>query len=127
MNVPAVLGASLIEQTVLSIILWLLLGFSLFLRLIPVYLIKFILHISNRTELYHSLVRNICIENGLASSHLVFPLTFESVFYWSKFHFYIELIIGISVISTTSIFAGEKIKIEVERENAHMHAQPERK
>ena len=106
-NVPAPLGSTYIERVTLIIFLWLLFGLLLFSRLIPVYLVRGILHIFDQKDAFFYLIRRICEEFDLGSAHLVLPLTFESLNFWSRCSFYIEFVIGLSIITTVSSWAGE--------------------
>ena len=106
-DVPAPLGSTYIERVTLILFLWLLFGLLLFSRLIPVYLVRGILHIFGQKDAFYYLIRRICMEYDFGSAHLVLPLTFESLNYWSRCNFYIEFVIGLSIITTVSSWAGE--------------------
>ena len=106
-NVPAPLGSTYLERATLLLCLWLLFGLLLFSRLIPVYLVRGILYIFDQKDEFYYLIRRICIEFDFGGAHLVLPLTFESLNYWSRCHFYIEFVIGLSIIATVSSWAGE--------------------
>ena len=89
-------------------------AFFQFGQLIPVYMIRLLLHLFDQRELFESVVRGVIVAYGKESSHLFFPLTYESYGYWARWYYNVELLLGLSVAGSISLTVGERRPREME-------------